>query len=148
MQKEESLTLVSWNGTRREARVRQHVVDNNRTLAVTTQGDLGVGASLDVRVDLGHARGAALLDCGREAIGVGRVELDVLVVAAGDAVARGVDKVLLSTGVSLVPPARKEDVHVGTRSGAGRLALAGSGGGQQGEVEDSGGLGGKHGDYY
>lgn len=85
---------------------------------------------------------------GRKSIRIGRVEGDVLVVAARNAVAGGVDQLLLPTGVSLIPPAREEDVHVGTRPGAGRLALAGGGGRQQGEVEDCGDLGRQHGDYY
>lgn len=142
------LTLVSWDRTRCESRVCQHVIHNDCTLAVTTQDDLGVGASLDVRVDLGHARGAALLDRGREAIGVGRVKCDVLIIAAGNAVAGRIDQGLLSAGVGLVSPAREEDVQVGTCPGAGGLALAGGGRCQQGEVEDRSGLWGQHGDYY
>lgn len=90
----------------------QDITSNIGTLRETAKNQLRLGALLVVGGHLRQTVGGALLHSGA-VVGVARVvELDVLVVAAAQAIADGVDQLALASGIGLVVAAGEEDVHV------------------------------------
>lgn len=105
--------LASRSGGGSQPRISEDISNNVGTFAVTTQNNFGARAFLAVCLHLGDSRNATLLNRGRVARGVGCIEQDIFIVAAGEAIASGVNDKLLSAWVALVPSAGEEDVQVG-----------------------------------